>query len=124
MLDNMLMIPKVIIIYLEQLAISFQELKGVLLDVPEIVELVGSADADRILHLHEQDGEEKAKSVLQSSFTQLMLASKETITEAVSKIKSRLHMESQVSWKFHSLLILHFGFISRIFLRVLYALIM
>ncbi|XP_062150591.1 mannose-6-phosphate isomerase 1-like isoform X3 [Alnus glutinosa] len=76
--------------------ISLEELKGVLLNVPEIVELVGSADANQILHLDEQDGEEKAKSVLRSAFTQLMLASKETITEAVSKIKSRLHMESQV----------------------------
>jgi len=99
------------------LLFSFQELKGVLLNVPEIGELVGSADANQILHLDEQDGEEKAKSVLRSAFTQLMLASKETITEAVSKIKSRLHMESQVSWKFHSLLIFHsFGFISGIFL--------
>ncbi|XP_059451579.1 mannose-6-phosphate isomerase 1 [Corylus avellana] len=76
--------------------ISLEELKDVLRNVPEIVELVGSADANRILHLDEQDEEEKAKSVLRSTFTQLMLASKETITEAVSKIKSRLHKESQV----------------------------
>jgi mannose-6-phosphate isomerase len=89
------------------LLFSFQELKDVLLNVPEIVELVGSAHANRILHLDEQDEEEKAKSVLRSTFTQLMLASKETITEAVSKIKSRLHTESQVSWKFYSLLIFH-----------------
>lgn len=68
-----------------------------LLHVPEIVELVSSADVNQILHLNEQDGEEKVKSVLRSTFTQLMLASKEMITEVISKIKSRLHKESQVS---------------------------
>ncbi|XP_041003983.1 mannose-6-phosphate isomerase 1-like [Juglans microcarpa x Juglans regia] len=76
--------------------ISLEELKGVLLNVPEIVELVSSADVNQILHLNDQDGEEKVKSVLRSTFTQLMLASKEMITEVISKIKSRLHKESQV----------------------------
>lgn len=75
---------------------SLQELKGVFLNVPEIVELVGSANANQILNLDEQKGEEKAKSVLQSTFTQLMLANKETVAEVISKIKSRLQSESQV----------------------------
>lgn len=68
-----------------------------LCNVPEIVELVGSAHANQILHINEQDGEEKVKSVLQSIFTQLMSASKEMITKVLSNVKSRLQIESQVS---------------------------
>ena len=68
-----------------------------LCNVPEIVELVGSAYANQILHINEQDGEEKVKSVLRSIFTQLMSASKEMITKVLSNIKSRLQIESQVS---------------------------
>ena len=68
-----------------------------LCNVPEIVELVGSAYANQILHINEQDGEEKVKSVLRSIFTQLMSASKEMITKVLSNVKSRLQIESQVS---------------------------
>lgn len=68
-----------------------------LLNVPEVVELVSSANANQVLHLEEHDGEEKVKSVLRLTFTELMLASKEIITEVISKIKTRLHRESQVS---------------------------
>ncbi|EEF30899.1 mannose-6-phosphate isomerase, putative [Ricinus communis] len=74
----------------------FKELKAVLQNIPEIVELVGTADAKQVLHVNEQDGEEKVKSVVRSIFTQLMSASKEMITEVISKLKIRLHMESQV----------------------------
>ena len=53
-------------------------LKGVLYNVLVIIELVGSAVANQILHIDEKDGEGKVKFVLQSIFTQLMLASKES----------------------------------------------
>lgn len=76
--------------------ISLQELKSVLHDVPEIVELVGSTDAKQILDLSDQDVEEKVKFVLRSIFTKLMTASKEMIIEATSKLKNRLHLESQI----------------------------
>ncbi|XP_048231048.1 mannose-6-phosphate isomerase 1 [Ricinus communis] len=76
--------------------INLKELKAVLQNIPEIVELVGTADAKQVLHVNEQDGEEKVKSVVRSIFTQLMSASKEMITEVISKLKIRLHMESQV----------------------------
>ncbi|KAK2652245.1 hypothetical protein Ddye_012101 [Dipteronia dyeriana] len=76
--------------------ISLQELKIVLQNVPEVVELVGTVDANQVLHINEQDGEEKVKSVVRSIFTQLMTASKEMTTKVVSKLKNRLHMESQV----------------------------
>ncbi|XP_075660640.1 mannose-6-phosphate isomerase 2-like isoform X1 [Castanea sativa] len=76
--------------------ISLEELKGVLCYVPEIVDMVGSAYANQILHINEQDGEEKVKSILRSIFTKLLLASKEMITKVISNIKSRLQIESQV----------------------------
>ena len=53
-------------------------LKGVLYNVLVIIELVGSAVANQILHIDEKDGEGKVKFVLQSIFTQLVLASKES----------------------------------------------
>ena len=65
--------------------------------VPEIVDMVGSAYANQIMHINEQDGEEKVKSILRSIFTKLMLASKEMIMKVLSNIKSRLQIESQVS---------------------------
>ncbi|KAM7279932.1 hypothetical protein ACFE04_007066 [Oxalis oulophora] len=75
--------------------LSLQELKNVLHDVPEIVELVGTADANKILHVSEDDGEDKVKFALQSVFTQLMTPSKEMTAKAISKLKIRLNMECQ-----------------------------
>lgn len=66
-------------------------------NVPEIVELVGSEEANQVLHIELQDGEEKTKSILQSIFTHLVTASMEMTTEAISKLKGRLHKESKVS---------------------------
>ncbi|KAJ6960458.1 hypothetical protein D5086_030947 [Populus alba] len=75
--------------------ISLEELKAVLRDVPEIVELVGSAVVNQLLQINEQDHEEKVKSVLRSAFTHLMSASKEMTAEVISKLKSRLYTESE-----------------------------
>ncbi|XP_062107378.1 mannose-6-phosphate isomerase 1 [Humulus lupulus] len=76
--------------------ISIQELKSVLQNVPEIVEVVGISDAKRILEISDQDGEEKVKSSLRSTFTKLMSASKDMIVKVTSKMINRLHSESQV----------------------------
>ncbi|CAK9150695.1 unnamed protein product [Ilex paraguariensis] len=76
--------------------ISLEELKGVLQKVPEIIEVVGSAYADQLLHDNEKDMEEKAKQHLQSMFTELMSASNDVISEALSKLRSRLNMETKV----------------------------
>ncbi|OMP04764.1 Mannose-6-phosphate isomerase, type I [Corchorus olitorius] len=76
--------------------ITLEELKGVLEDVPEIVELVGTASANQVLNIDEQDGAEKVKFALRSVFTQLMSASKEMTMKAISKLKSRLHKVSQL----------------------------
>lgn len=65
-------------------------------NVPEIVELVGSSDANQVLEINDQDGEEKVKSVLRSTFTKLMSASREMVVEVTSKLKNRLRLESEV----------------------------
>ncbi|KAI5559241.1 hypothetical protein BDE02_17G096900 [Populus trichocarpa] len=75
--------------------ISLEELKAMLRDVPEIVELVGSAEVNQLLQINEQDHEKKVKSVLRSAFTHLMSASKEMTADVISKLKSRLYTESE-----------------------------
>lgn len=76
----------------------FQELKTVVRNVPEVAEVVGNLYANQVLDVNNQDGEEKVKAVLQLIFTQLMSASKDVIAKALSKLKSRLRMASQVDW--------------------------
>ncbi|KAF7820019.1 mannose-6-phosphate isomerase 1 [Senna tora] len=76
--------------------VTIKELKAVLRTVPEIVELVGNANANMVLQVSNHDGEGKVKAVLQEVFTKLMSASKEQVTEVVNRLKSRLHKESQV----------------------------
>ncbi|MFQ6633950.1 hypothetical protein Gotur_011046 [Gossypium turneri] len=78
--------------------ITLQELKEVLEDVPEIVELVGTASAKQVMDIDERGGDtaDKAKTALRSVFTQLMSASKEMTTKAISKLKSRLLLQSQL----------------------------
>ncbi|KAA8547795.1 hypothetical protein F0562_004224 [Nyssa sinensis] len=76
--------------------ISPEELKGVIQNVPEIVELVSSAYADKVLHVNKLGGEEKIKAALQSIFTQLMSASKDVISEVLPKLINRLNTGKQV----------------------------
>lgn len=65
-------------------------------NVPEIEELVGSEDANKVFDITDRDDENKVASVLRSIFTHLMSASKEMITTIITKMKNRLHIESQV----------------------------
>lgn len=65
--------------------------------VPEVVELVGVANANLVLQTSDWDGEEEVKPVLQAVFTHLMSAGKEMVTVAVNRLKSRLHKEIEVS---------------------------
>ncbi|PSS33595.1 Mannose-6-phosphate isomerase [Actinidia chinensis var. chinensis] len=76
--------------------ISLEELKDVLQNVPELAEAVGTECANQVLYISSQDGEEKVKEVLQSMFTELMSASKDVISKALSKLKTRLDMASEV----------------------------
>lgn len=65
-------------------------------NVPEVVGLVGDANADLVLQTSDQTDEEKVKPVLQAVFTHLMSASKETVTDAVNRLINRLQTESEV----------------------------
>jgi mannose-6-phosphate isomerase len=76
--------------------ITLEELKGVLDNVPEIVQVVGSEVSNQVLNTTKEDGEDKVKSVMRVIFTQLMSASKEMISTVTTKLKSRLQTESQV----------------------------
>ncbi|KAL7221553.1 hypothetical protein ACSBR1_023498 [Camellia fascicularis] len=76
--------------------ISLEEFTDVLQNIPEIAEVVGSECVNQVLHINNKDGAEKVKAVLRSIFTHLMSASKDVISRAVSKLKSRLNMESEV----------------------------
>lgn len=61
-----------------------------------MTEVVGYSCAFQVLSTTEDDGEKKSREVLQSLFTGLMSASKTVISEIISKIISRLNVESQV----------------------------
>ncbi|XP_073272861.1 mannose-6-phosphate isomerase 1-like isoform X2 [Primulina huaijiensis] len=75
--------------------ISLEELKSVLHNVPEIIEVVGSAYAEEILQASEQDGEKMLKEILQSLFTGLMSVSNIVISEVISKLTSRLNLKRE-----------------------------
>ncbi|KAL6875791.1 hypothetical protein ACP4OV_013304 [Aristida adscensionis] len=72
-----------------------QELKEVLRTVREVRELVGKEEAGKIMSVKEHDGAIGVRSYLQSAFTNLMIASEEAVSEAISKLKSRLNAESK-----------------------------
>lgn len=76
--------------------ISIKELKDVLNNVPEIKELVGLDEASRFMDVKEEDRNERVKTILQSIFTKLMSADKDTVAELVSKLKRRLNEESKI----------------------------
>ncbi|PHU27201.1 Mannose-6-phosphate isomerase 2 [Capsicum chinense] len=75
---------------------SLEELKVIVQTVPEIVEVVGSALAERVWYLNDDDGEEKVKLVLRKLFTEMMSASKDVITEVLAKLISRLNIKNKV----------------------------
>ncbi|KAI3462545.1 hypothetical protein Pfo_019208 [Paulownia fortunei] len=76
--------------------VGLEEFKSVLQNVPEIIEVVGTASADQVLRISKEDGEKKLKEVLQSLFTKLMSASKAVISEVVFKLISRLNIKHEV----------------------------
>lgn len=65
--------------------------------VPEIVELVQCADAEKFSHDSEQDGKEKVKQLFESIFGQIMSSNKGIVREAISKLKRRLSLEKKVT---------------------------
>lgn len=77
--------------------VNLQELKDVLVGVPEITELIGNEEASKIIGSKDLDGYLDAKALLRSIFTKLMSASKEAVLELVPKLKDRLDVESKVN---------------------------
>ncbi|CAO2209134.1 unnamed protein product [Urochloa humidicola] len=75
---------------------SIEELKDILKTVPEVEGLVGHEDAGKLMSMKEYDGGNQVKSSLQSAFAKLMTASKDMVSEAVSKLTSRLNIESKI----------------------------
>nr|GME21352.1 mannose-6-phosphate isomerase 1-like [Ipomoea batatas] len=75
--------------------VSFEELKLVLQTVPEIGEVVGSAHVEQVLHVNEDEVDENAKPILKSLFTKLMSASKDVISQVLSKLISRLNIKNE-----------------------------
>ncbi|KAH6799278.1 Mannose-6-phosphate isomerase [Perilla frutescens var. frutescens] len=76
--------------------VGLEEFKTVLQNVPEIIEVVGAASANQVLHISKEDGEKKRKEVLQSLFTKLMSAGKAVISDVVVKLISRLNIKREV----------------------------
>ncbi|MQL99042.1 hypothetical protein Taro_031748 [Colocasia esculenta] len=74
--------------------VSLEELKDVLIKVPEIAELVGDEEIGNVLGIKEQG--ESDKLILRSIFTKLMSASKDVVSDTISKLKGRLSRESKV----------------------------
>ncbi|XP_062183308.1 mannose-6-phosphate isomerase 2-like [Phragmites australis] len=75
---------------------GIKELKEVLTTVPEVGVLVGKEEAGKLMSVKEHDGGIGVRSYLQSAFTKLMIASEEAVSEAISKLKSRLNGESKI----------------------------
>lgn len=94
---SMVLLPILNIVSHLLFSISLQELKDVLHTVPEIVEMIGDADTNRVLLLNDEDDEDDLKSALRLAFTQLMSASKSLISKAISELKRRLNSESEVA---------------------------
>ncbi|KAG2595932.1 mannose-6-phosphate isomerase 1-like [Panicum virgatum] len=75
---------------------TIEELKDILRTVPEVEGLVGHEDAGKLMTMKEYDGGSEVKSTLQSAFAKLMTASKDMVSEAISKLISRLNIESKI----------------------------
>ncbi|KAM3306215.1 mannose-6-phosphate isomerase 1 [Capsicum chacoense] len=75
--------------------VSLEEFKVTVRSTPEIVEVVGNAKAEQVLNLHQHDGKEEIRLLLQSVFTDIMTVRKDVIAEVLSKLISRLNFEGQ-----------------------------
>ncbi|KAK4410189.1 Mannose-6-phosphate isomerase 1 [Sesamum angolense] len=76
--------------------VSLEEFKSVVRNVPEIIEVVGTASAHQALNIREDDGDKKLKEVLHTLFTKLMSTSKIIISEVVLKLIRRLNIAREV----------------------------
>ncbi|KAG6493695.1 hypothetical protein ZIOFF_048689 [Zingiber officinale] len=77
--------------------IGVEELKNVLTCVPEITELVGNEEANKLISAKSLDEDLNTKVLLKSIFTKLMSTSKEAVADLVSKLKGRLDVENKLA---------------------------
>ncbi|KAK9226787.1 hypothetical protein WN943_011835 [Citrus x changshan-huyou] len=75
--------------------ISLKELRNVLCTVPEIVDLVGGADAEQCFPVSEFGRSQEVKAIVESIFSQILLSSRDEICEIVSRLKWRLNLEKK-----------------------------
>lgn len=76
--------------------VSVKELKDVLTNVPEILELVGQENVSKIMSIKGLDGHDEVKAILQYIFTKLMTSSIEVVSNVAKKLTSRLAMEQKI----------------------------
>lgn len=74
-----------------------QELKDILISVPEIAELVGRENTNLVLGICDNVKEAKMKGFLRLIFTKFMTANKEIISGLIYKMKRRLTSADKVS---------------------------
>lgn len=65
--------------------------------VPEIVDLVGGADAEQCFPVSEFGRSQEVKAIVESIFSQILLSSRDEICEIVSRLKWRLNLEKKVN---------------------------
>lgn len=65
--------------------------------VPEIVDLVGGADAEQCFPVNEFGRSQEVKAIVESIFSQILLSSRDEICEIVSRLKWRLNLEKKVN---------------------------
>ncbi|XP_047340215.1 mannose-6-phosphate isomerase 2-like [Impatiens glandulifera] len=77
--------------------VSIEDLKEVILNVPEIEKVIGSSYKKLILNInnHEDVEEENVRSILRSVFTQLMSATKDAVSAALLEMRSRLNQSNK-----------------------------
>ncbi|GAY47557.1 hypothetical protein CUMW_105320 [Citrus unshiu] len=75
--------------------VILQELRNVLCTVPEIVDLVGGADAEQCFPVSEFGRSQEVKAIVESIFSQILLSSRDEICEIVSRLKWRLNLEKK-----------------------------
>ncbi|XP_010532333.1 PREDICTED: mannose-6-phosphate isomerase 1-like isoform X2 [Tarenaya hassleriana] len=75
--------------------ISTKELREVLLTIPEIVELIGLENTEKVLCMKEQEKDQEAKSILEFIFAKILVSSQERISDTITKLKRRLQTEKK-----------------------------
>lgn len=79
--------------------VGLKDLQGILNDVPEISQLVGTTIINRVSSITTENGEDEIRDVLKQLFTQLMSASEPEVADILTQLTSRLRMKDQLTSK-------------------------